>query len=179
MARDFAVDVDISVQEQDVERMLMGVNTFLNPLALMGFLSGAVAPFIRQRAEQRFFSEGDDVSGPWAPLEPATQEIRQQMNVGGAGPINRRTDDLFDYITQSPDEVTPLGAFGAQLTYPSPNAPQRPYTAIKVQTAQIGKGKQSATGNKTPPRPVLGLGITDLTHVIAALGVGIRKAGGF
>jgi hypothetical protein len=173
MARNVGVDVDIEVE--DVESMLSALNTFFNPLAMMGFLQASVAPVIRQRARERFLTEGDDVSGAWAPLEPVTQQIRGSSNlpISPDHPINRRTDDLYTYITQSNAEVIPLGSFGAQMTYPG-SPPTGPWTAKKVETAQVGRNKP-----RTVPRPVLGLSMVDLTYVIGALGIGIKKAGGF
>lgn len=169
------ISMDIDVQEQDVERLLNSVNTVLNPISMMGFLSLTVAPFIRRRAEARFAGEGDDVSGKWAPLSPATQEIREGLDlpISGDHPINRRTDDLYTYITKSPDEVMPLGGMGAQLTYPSPSATINPGIEEKMKTAQQGRRNPH-----TIPRPVLGLGIGDLTYVVGALGIAVRKAGG-
>lgn len=175
MAQRAVVDLDIDVRERDVDRMLSAVNTMLQPLQLMGFLSATISPYIRTRARDRFRTEGDEVSGPWAPLRQATQDFRAHSNlpIAPSHPINRRTDDLFDYITNSPDAVMALPGVGAQLTYPG-NPPTNPWTAEKVKTAQGGKTKP-----KTVARPVLGLGMNDLVYVVGALTLGIKKVGRF
>src|SRR5687768_2482194 len=118
--------------------MLMQVNTVLSPLGMMGFLSGVVSPFIRERARARFSEEGDDVTGRWRPLADSTVDIRSRMDlpISGEHPINRRTDDLYDHITASPDDVFPIPG-GAQLTYPGVAATG--WLEEKVKTAQSGK----------------------------------------
>lgn len=166
--------VDIQVHEDDVMRMLNNAELYFSPLGMMGLLTSTVSPYVRQRIRNRFEQMGDDVTGPWLPLAPATQEIRQNSNLPIAGdrPINRRTDAMYDYLTSSPDSVFPLGSSGAQLTYPG-NLPSNPWTAEKVKTAQAGKVKPN-----TPARPVLGLGIQDLVFVISSIGVGLSRAAG-
>lgn len=155
--------------------MLTAVNTVLNPLHMMGFLKAKVAPFIRQRAAARFASEGDDATGKWAALMPATQEIRSHLNlpISPTHPINRRTGELETYITQSDSDVFPLGMSGAQLTYPG-SAPTGRALSEKLATAQKGRNHPLTTD-----RPVLGLSMTDLSYVIGALGVEIRTAARF
>ena len=167
------VVADVTVDTDDVERMLMGVNSFLEPYSLMGFLTETVSPYIRGRAKARFASEGDDASGKWAPLHPVTMEIRARSNLPIAPdhPINRRTGDLEAYITGSPDSVEALGGQGAQLTFPGVGTTDAAMQQ-KVETAQIGRNKP-----QTGPRPVLAFGMTDLAYVIGAIGIGIQSAG--
>lgn len=152
--------------------MLMAVNTVLSPLGMMGFLKGVVTPYVRLRAAQRFANEGDDTVGKWAPLQPQTQEIRERLDlpIGPAHPINRRTGELESYITQSDSDVV-SAAGGAQLTYPG-NAPTGRAIQQKMETAQKGRSRTPMT----VPRPVLGLGITDLAYVIGQLGITIKEA---
>lgn len=120
-------------------------------------------------------NEGDEVVGRWAPLMPSTQEIRQHSNlpIGAEHPINRRTGDLYQYITQSPDAVTNLGGQGAMLTYPG-SQPISPAMSQKLSTAQKGRPNP-----RTVARPVLGVGMADLVYVIGQLAVGIKAAGGY
>lgn len=163
--------VTLDVHPEDVENVLMRLNMALSPVGMMGFLSTTVAPFIRRRASARFAGEGDDVVGKWLPLAESTVDIRSRMNlpIGGEHPINQRTGDLYDYITESPADVQPL-PMGAQLTYPGVAATG--WLEEKVKTAQTGK-----THPATPPRPVLGLGVQDLAFVMGSLGIAIQKAG--
>lgn len=173
MAQDRLVNLDIDVREADVMNMLTAVDSFLSPMALMGFLTTTVSPYIRKRAKDRFRSEGDEVSGKWAALRPATQDFRlhSQLPISPDHPINRRTDDLYDYVTNSPDAVMAIPGVGAQLTYPGRPA-SNPWTAEKVRTAQGGKANP-----RTVARPVIGVGINDLTFVIGAITLGIKAIG--
>lgn len=165
------IDFDIRVKDRDVERMLTAVNTVISPLGMMGFLKSVATPYVRTRAAQRFASEGDDVSGKWAPLQPATQEIRERLDlpISADHPINRRTGDLEAYITQSDSDVQAFG-MGAQMTYPGKLPGSRALNE-KMSTAQTGRAHPS-----TVKRPVLGLGITDLAYVIGGIAVAIKEA---
>lgn len=158
---DFYMDLDVA----DLEATLIRLETSLSPAGLSMFLTGAVAPWILERAENRFMNEGDDVSGKWAPLAPTTQEIRGRgdWGVGPAHPINRRTGDLEEYVTKSSSSILPWSE-GSMLVYPD-KAPN-PVLEEKLKTAQSGKSKP-----KTPARPVIGLSTTDLAYVLQGLSV--------
>lgn len=160
MARGF-VDVDISVQKESVTALLTHLDTALNPVAIASFLGASVDPWLRTRAKDRFKSEGDDVSGGWAPLKESTQNIRSQMGYGSAHPINNRTGALEEYIVGSPNRLT-IHGLGATLTLPG-RAPTGELKT-KVQTAQKGRGNP-----RTVPRPVLGMNERDMSFVLTAL----------
>lgn len=156
-------DLEVTIDTADLEATLTRMETSLSPMGLSIFLIGGVLPFIKERAEARFASEGDDVSGKWAPLEPSTQEFRANgpWGVGPSSPINRRSGDLEEYITRSNSTII-TGADSAVMVYPD-TAPTGPLDE-KVRTAQGGKAKP-----KTPPRPVLGLSATDMVYTMSAL----------
>ncbi len=156
-------DLDITIDTHDLEATLSRMETSLNPVGLSIFLIGGVLPWVKERAEMRFASEGDEVSGRWAPLETSTQEFRSNgpWGVGPSHPINRRSGDLEEYITKSNSSIV-TGADSAIMYYPD-TAPTGPLKE-KVETAQGGKAKP-----KTPARPVLGLGANDLLYTMEAL----------
>lgn len=126
----------------------------LQPAALGVFLQGGVTEYLQERARNRFGSEGDDVVGKWAPLKQST--ISRRLSAGfPAGPINKRTGELEQYVTNSPSLML-FDADSATMVNPS-NEPQAG-TALwqKVTTAQAGRQQPN-----TVARPVLGMNEKD------------------
>jgi len=161
MARDAIVDIILKGDARQVHRMLEHLGTSLAPPAVGTWLGMTVDPWIRQRARERFRREGDDVTGPWAPLKMATQQIRSQQGYGSAHPINRRTGRLEAYITGGPNRIT-IHSLGATLYLPG--NPPFGELKTKVETAQFGKVKPS-----TVARPVMGMNERDLLAVLTDL----------
>jgi hypothetical protein len=154
----FVVDVD----DDNVEELLSRTSNALSTVGMYAFLHGAVGTWLQRRARDRFAAEGDDVSGPWLPLEPYTNQARSAAGFPPEHPINRRTGDLEAYITGSGGwDVVSAGGF-SQLTYPGTTPTGT--LATKVSTAQGG-----ALYPSTPARPVLGVNEVDLAYVLAAL----------
>lgn len=166
--------VEIFAEATGPLRMVTKMEAALSGMGLQIFLHGMVGPYIQKRAKERFQSEGDDVSGQWAQLLPATVAIRQQGQwaIGGAHPINRRSGELEAWVTDSNWLATP-SPVGAILQYPR-TAPKGEL-AKKVNTAQRGG---QAPGAKTPtvPRPVLGVNERDLLAVTEFLFFYLEKA---
>jgi hypothetical protein len=162
------ITFDIDVHKDSVEALLMRMDTALSPFAIASFLGGPVEEYIRSRAAERFANEGDDVVGKWAPLKPATQAIRAQEGYGAEGPINRRTDELMNYIVGSPGRTQAHG-LGATLTYPGTKPVGE--TSDKMRTAQVGEPYSGTTA-----RPVLGLGEEDLAVVLTLLSIYVGEA---
>ena len=144
--------------------MLTRLDTALSPVGMAAFLTGAVEPWVRERAQDRFASEGDDVVGSWAPLQPATVDVRSrgEWAIGGEHPINKRTGELENYITKSNGKAWPH-ALGATLTYPGKPSGKKSIVE-KMKTAQTGRSHP-----RTVARPVLGLNERDLLHVLTSL----------
>lgn len=155
------IDITIIGDDAGVERMLQRLEFVTSPIGMEMFFRGMVDPYLRQRAQTRFDQEGDDVSGPWAPLSPSTVMIRSQKGYGGEHPINVRTSELENYITGTRSQTVQLGA-GAELTFPGQVAVGE--LAQKLETAQIGKDYP-----RTVPRPVLGVNDQDLLAVLTGL----------
>lgn len=151
--------------------MLNRIDSSLSAVGLAAFLHGAVGPWVKERASDRFASEGDDVSGQWAPLSSATVEIREKAGFGGDHPINKRTGELEAYITQGQIGVVASPGLGV-LKYPD-NPPRTKAIREKMKTAQQGRTRPS-----TVARPVLGLNERDLAQVLTMLAFHVRNGGG-
>lgn len=168
------VGISIIGNAKGVEAHLLALDTALNPLAIAALLGAEVTPYLATRAKARFAEEGDDVTGKWAPLSEATQNIRaagaQQglWSVGPAHPINVRTHEMENYVTSGLGELLPT-AYGAVLQYPRPQ--RSADLQKKMKTAQQGDG------GRTPRRPVIGLNERDMTFVLTALAFHIQKVG--
>lgn len=140
--------------------MLMHLETKLSPPGLTVWMETSVDPWLRERVATRFNNEGDDVSGPWLPLAPYTQDVRTQMGYGGEHPINVRTGDMQDFLTRQ-GNIYPT-ALGATLEAPGDSSDT--LMAEKIITAQ-----QGSESPMTPPRPVLGINARDLEAVLVTL----------
>ena len=144
-----------------VQAMLAHLQNKLSPPNLGAFLLGQVDPYLRNRVADRFAAEGDDVSGKWLPLQPATETIRASQGYSPAHPINRRTDEMRDHLLYSASGVS-MGVAGTTLTYPG-NAPSGELED-KMTTAQVGRSYPD-----TPARPVLGMNQNDLAAILTLL----------
>jgi len=161
------IDVQIIGDTAGVQAMLTHMEQKLSPVNVSAFLMTRVDPFVRARATDRFRGEGDDVVGAWAPLRPATEVIRANQGFGAAHPINRRTGELEDYISNTPGSVT-AHPFGATLT--APGTPASGELLDKVRTAQAG-----VANPPTVPRPVMGLNERDLAAVLTMMALEIQR----
>lgn len=164
------IDFHIVGNERGVQRMLDVIDSSLSPTGLAQFLYGAVGPWVKERAQDRFAQEGDDVSGRWAPLQEVTVEIRERAGFEGSHPINVRTTELERYITES-DIVASAGPGWGTLKYPG-SEPKSKGLREKMKTAQRGRASPS-----TAARPVLGLNERDLANVMTMLALHVQGAG--
>jgi hypothetical protein len=160
----------VTVDNKDVLEALDNLIFLLSPIGAAAFLGVNIGPYLSRRAKERFESEGDDVTGPWAPLKPSTVAIRQNEGYGGTGPINHRTGELENWVVQSGWNAYPTG-FGATMRYPK-KEPQG-QLRDKVTTAQTGRTKTAPSATK---RPVLGLNEADLLFYQASLQFAIYEA---
>jgi hypothetical protein len=165
----------MTVSKRKLDASLDRLIFMLSAEGMAAWLGVNVGPWLRHRAAERFASEGDDVTGPWAPLSPATQAIRAEgpWPVGPDHPINRRTGELENWVVQGGWFAYPDGTLGASLQYPK----DEPVGELreKVKVAQIGR-PQSMGPDKpmTVARPVLGLNEADLAFVMTALSMDIQ-----
>lgn len=137
------------------------LNQRLSSVGLSLFLKTVVDPFVRNRIEQRFISEGDDVSGKWHPLTAATALIRTQKGFPPDHPINVRTGLMRQFLVGTPGDVRASGPL-VTLTHPPPTADG--LMTQKISTAQAGKSRP-----QTPARPVMGLNTNDALFITSEL----------
>jgi hypothetical protein len=158
------------LKDHDVEKSLSDLMILLSQEGLTAFLQFQIGPYLARRGKERFASEGDDVSGPWAPLQPATVAIREHgpWAVGGEHPINRREGELENWVVGDTGYAYPVDT-GATLHFPK----KRPRGELleKVKTAQLGRSHPS-----TVPRPVLGVNETDMIFFQTALSLAVEEA---
>ncbi len=154
--------VVIFVEDAQVERMLKAAERAFSGSALGVFLDTQIAPYLGERAAHRFAAEGDDVVGQWAPLQPATEEIREAQGFPPDHPINARTHDLENYVTSGRGTIT-RDVMGATLSYPELSTESRGIQD-KMRTAQVGKPSP-----QTVARPVLGVNEADLSATLIRL----------
>lgn len=147
----------IQVDVAPALRMVEKVQRVLLPTSLEMFLDTQMRTYLVQRIEERFADQGDDVSGPWAPLAPATMMIRMQQGYSPT-PTNIRSGEMFNAL-KNQRELRPT-ATGAELSLPGSASRSKSLTD-KLRVAQKG-GTAPGAGRDTPPRPVLGLSATDM-----------------
>lgn len=158
------IDVKILADASSAILLLTRLEVALSAPGVAVFLETNVKQLIQERAQARFNSQGDDVSGVWKKLTDATVSIRESQGFGPT-PINIRTTDLERFITTSAGQI-----IGDTLVYPG-DAPTRALEQ-KVMTAQQGR-----TFPETPARPVLGLNETDALGILTDLALYIQAAG--
>lgn len=155
------------VDDKDVTVALFRLQALLSPVGMSAFLGTTIGPYLAKRAKERFQSEGDDVTGAWTPLKPATIAIRESEGYG-AGPINRRTGELENWVVRGGWNAYPTG-FGASMEFPK----KKPSGELKAKVETAQKGRQFPN---TVARPVLGVNEQDLIFFQAALMSGIEQA---
>jgi hypothetical protein len=160
MAYGYELDVTV-LDEKNIDRAMFGIGQILEPASLATFLRTGAEPILQGRASARFMAEGDDVSGPWAPLKSSTQAVRASQGYGPDHPINHRTGALEHWITRDPGDLV-ITPFEVDLLTPSEGTSK---LKKKLETAQSG-----STSPDTVPRPVLGFSEVDFIQIVMAFG---------
>lgn len=150
------VIADVQVDPISAVGLIQGIHDRLSGPQLEKFLNDQIDEWVRDRISRRFAGEGDDVTGAWAPLLPATESIRASRGFPPAHPINQRTHMLRDWLVGTAGDVKVTGT-GATYEHPGPTSG---VMEQKLQTAQAGKGFP-----RTVPRPVLGLNEVDDLYI--------------
>lgn len=158
---DASFTLGIEVQEKDALYLLARVRESVNAAHLTEFMRGPVEKWFHDRIDKRFESEGDDVSGKWAPLKERTQQVRFAAGFNPTWPINVRFGDLRDWLLSGGTTIAISG--GAQYKLPS-DVGTGSEVAQELYTAQFGRAFPA-----TVPRPVLGMDAKDLEAVLTAL----------
>jgi hypothetical protein len=129
-------------------------------------MQASVETYVKERAQRRFDSEGDDVSGRWAALRQATIDIRTEAGYS-AGPINVRTGALEDYITNSEGAYLVEGG-DALMVYPG-RAPGSASNETGSLAAKLVAAQQGLADPYTPARPVIGMNESDALAITLSL----------
>lgn len=164
---------EFRVLNHDLTTALGRLSVLMSDEGLAAFLGTTMGPYLQQRGQKRFAGQGDDVSGAWAPLSPATIQIRADGGYG-PGPINRRTGELENWVVASGWDAYPITK-GATMRFPG----KKPTGKLKekVITAQQGRdGSEGPDNPRTVPRPVLGVNENDLLFFQTALAFAIHEA---
>lgn len=174
----FGITVEL-YGDEDPEEPFIYAAGFLKPFGeghSMGwFMEGMLGPYLRKIHKERFRRGGDAASGKWAPLSTYSMNRRAAgrasgeyaSNIRPGTPINRRTNELYEWVTESSWKIVPYGA-GVGLMYPS-TPPGSAELTEKVMTAQRGKSRP-----KTPPRPVLGIGPRQAQTMVTMMAAGLE-----
>lgn len=153
----------IEAYTKEVDKSLDNLIVLMSPEGATAFLGAEIGPYLRKRAGERFASEGDDVTGAWAQLKPATVAIR-----GEAHPINHDTGELENWVVDGGWDAYPSGG-GAAMQFPK--SPPAGRLKKKVQSAQVGD-----PSNNQVARPVLGVNEADLAFMVTAYAFMVEKA---
>lgn len=166
-----SLSVSLVGDSREVDRLVSRLDLLLSPVGMSSFLVGQVTPYLKGRARNRFANEGDEVSGPWAALSPATASIRSAMGYGAEHPINHRTGALERWVTDSTPTILTTPVMSV-LTYPG--NPPTGKLREKVVTAQTGA---RAKGSSTVARPVLGMDAADYIAILGMLALSVEAVG--
>jgi hypothetical protein len=159
---------EISIDKSDLKRlnsMLGGLTEMVSAKGRTELLEEKVYPYARRRIGLRFGDGGDDVSGPWAPLKPATIRYREEeikkygFRIGPSEPINIRSFMMFSHLMRShsvrtSSDVSALSIPGTLKGNPSAYSVETMQRKLRI--AQQGDPKRNI-----PARPVLGLNQKD------------------
>lgn len=156
--------IGIEPDLMEVIRAVTALQTFVSNPSMSSVLDGPVADILSNRIEQRFASEGDEVSGPWAALKERTNAFREQQGFPTDHPINERTGNMKRWLTGH--GFITIDPEGPNYSLPGDDNAGDPFLNAKLITAQTGTNP--TTGGDTP-RPVLGLGEVDAELVAEAI----------
>lgn len=165
LPRGTGLNVQVEVDPFVTQRMLSYTMSAVSGPSLARFLEEDAHEYFREEIERRFASEGDRKSGAWAPLHDATVDIRRALGYPGSSPINRRTDELYDFVTTSND--ISAGSDWAQMDLPG--TPPNEVVRQKLETAQRGSDNNPLGYGPTTTRPVLAVDQTDMAELLIAL----------
>lgn len=164
-----SADIVFEVDSSQVDLLEAGLQRALSPTSIEGFLLTKAAGYLQEITGINFAHETSRDGQAWEPLHDATNAIREQDGYSPEHPINERTGELREWLTNSHGDVAP-GLDGAELTWPSEGDPD---AERKLQVAQQGSKRGENPlfpSSATNPRPVIGAGEVDLAILLALLG---------
>jgi len=111
--------VRILFDGQKFSNIADSVERSLGPVSMTKFLEGPTDEFLRQRASNRFSSQGDDaVGGKWVKLKEVTEQIRISKGFPPRRPINVRTGDFRTWLTRNTKPQTISTPAGHEMSWP-------------------------------------------------------------
>lgn len=162
-------DITFGIEAGEVEEALDRLQSAFSNVSMVKFMRGAVQPHLHERATQRFESEGDSASGKWKPLTDYTNKDRQKQGFSAAHPINVRTGQLRDFITNQDGDISQTGIAGT-MRLDMPGGTSDDELLSKLETAQLGRDPNpNPKFNPVPARPVMALDRLDLDFVMTEL----------
>ncbi len=169
------VVIEVTIETQDLEGVLRRLEGVMSVQGQAEFLQGSALPHLQRRASDRFSNEGDDVTGAWAPLSPATLEWRTALGYDAFAQINLRSGDLQRWVTSGSGRFEREGG-DVTLAYPG----DQPSGTLREAVEGAQRGQKGSPSQ--PPRPVLGLGTQDaeallnqlVNHVVSVVSGGAR-----
>lgn len=146
----------------DVKRPTLRLKAYQDRVSgagLAAFMQGFAAPFLQDRATDRFNSEGADVGG-WKPLVESTITRREAK---GFVPIkiNDRTGTMRAWVESANGRIVAT-KYAAVIEWPG--TPENRTTGKKLKVAQ-----QGLSDPYTPARPVVAIDTADLFTILVAL----------
>ena len=159
------IELEFRTDDAAVLAMFDRFRDATSPARIGRWLQVEAVQILQNAAADRFDSEGDSASGKWAPLAPATNNIRAFYGFGPAHPINNRTGGLRQWVTKNQGDV----AVGPTSILRWPDKPPRDDgLARKLATAQEGGGRNKLGLRAGPARPVIAADETDATEIFAS-----------
>lgn len=154
-------DVIITIDEKEAHQALDHLAKLLSSAELASVLRTEVSPFLRHRTDMNFANQGTRSGGGWKELRPATEAIRYLEGFNPVWPINVRTGEMKNFLSEDPGSVR-LATTSATLDWPGPASGD---IEDKLQTAQHGRADPH-----TVPRPVIDFNNADVESVLAIFG---------
>ena len=158
----FSVEVDAS----SALKVFEGVDRALQGAELAPFLDHIAGPHFQDRISKRFQHAGDQASGKWPALSPATTKIKLALGVDYPFMPNRRSQRMEDFLTSS-HVASASGPYEAELRFPE--QPKDALMERKLRVAQEGDNANFMGLGSTPPRPVLAVDSLDLREMVGLL----------
>lgn len=150
--------LEVQIDTSEPEATLARLQRQVSASGLGVFLNTEAWPWLEQRTQDRFTSEGDSAVGKWAELSFATYAYRTAGGFPPAHPINVRTGELRDFALTHQVESQMSG-----ITLSQPKKGGKNETQKKFRNAQ--RGGTTAQGHAFPARPVVGLDMLDAGRI--------------
>ena len=147
--------INIQVEMGRLLKRITALQDAISPEAIAQHHAATTAGFLKNRVLSRFESEGDEVSGKWAPLSDYTVQDRVQKGFPPTHPILRRTGALRKWVMDSPSATT-----GETFMWPSKLPPNNSHIMFAYWGAQVGN-----PGGNLPRRRIVVVNMADFLTI--------------